>query len=395
MERRANGEGTKIKKHAKGGYYRAITLPDGKRKFIYGATKKKVVEKEEEVRKEFDEGVTKGPIVMKEYLRSWLNDSVRGTVRISSYQRYEDIVRLHLIPEIGHVKIKDLNPLQVQKIYSKKMRSGLSARTVQYIHRTLSKSLKQAVKWGYVGRNVCESVEPPKPIKKEIQPLAYEQVETFLSVTEGFWWQAFYLTGVTTGMRSGELLGLKWKDLDLDNGVVRVRRSLSLTKEGFVFNPPKSAKSKRNIELIPQTVEAMIAHRQTETYTEGEDLVFGTDGEPTPWWIPQDHFKRVCRSLGFPKGTTLHTLRHTFATLLLIEGVHPKIVSEALGHSSITLTLDTYSHYVPSLQGVTSAAMRRVFSDHNTSTTNLVQEDSPENGNTPVITGSGAPTDTF
>ncbi len=237
MERRANGEGTKVKKHSKGGYFKAISLPDGKRKFIYGATKKKVVEKEKEVRKEFDEGVTKGPIVMKEYLRSWLNDSVRGTVRISSYQRYEDIVRLHLIPEIGHVKIKDLNPLQVQGIYSKKMRSGLSARTVQYIHRTLSKSLKQAVKWGYVGRNVCESVEPPTPIKKEIQPLAYEQVETFLSVTEGSWWQAFYILAVTTGIRCGELLGLKWKDLDLDNRVVRVRRSLSLTKEGFVFNP--------------------------------------------------------------------------------------------------------------------------------------------------------------
>lgn len=275
------------------------------------------------------------------------------------------------------------------------MRAGLSATTVRYVHRTLSKSLKQAVKWGYVGRNVCESVEPPKPIKKEIQPLAYEQVETFLSVTEGSWWQAFYILAVTTGMRCGELLGLKWKDLDLDNGVVRVRRSLSLTKEGFVFNPPKSAKSKRNIELIPQTVEAMIAHRDSETHTEGEDLVFGTNGEPTPWWIPQDHFKRVCRSLGFPKGTTLHTLRHTFATLLLIESVHPKIVSEALGHSSITLTLDTYSHYVPSLQGVASAAMSRVFSDHNTSTTNVVQKDDLENVDPPAITGSGAPPDTF
>ncbi len=395
MERRANGEGTKVKKHSKGGYFKAISLPDGKRKFIYGATKKKVVEKEQEVRKEFDEGVTKGPIVMKEYLRSWLNDSVRGSVRTSSYQRYEDIVRLHLIPEIGHVKIKDLEPLQVQRIYSKKMRSGLSARTVQYVHRTLSKSLKQAVKWGYVGRNVCESVEPPKPTKKEIQPLAYEQVETFLSVTEGPWWQAFYLTGVTTGMRSGELLGLRWKDLDLDDGVVRVRRSLSLTKEGFVFNPPKSTKSKRIIELIPRTVESLTTHRKAALHTGREHLVFGTDGQPTPWWIPQDHFKRLCRSLGFPKGTTLHSLRHTFATLLLIEGVHPKIVSEALGHSSITLTLDTYSHYVPSLQGVASAAMSRVFSDHNTSTTNLVQEDSPENVKPPAITGSGAPTDTF
>lgn len=336
MEKRANGEGTKIKKHSKGGFYKAVTI-DGKRKFVYGRTKAVVAEKEKQVRKDFDDGVTQGPITMKDYLGSWLEDSMRGTVRGSTYQRYEDIVRLHLIPEIGHIRIRSLEPLRVQGIYSKKLKAGLSPRTVQYIHRTLSKSLKQAVRWGYVAKNVCDAVEAPKPKKKEIQPLAYEQVETFLSVVEGPWWEAFYLLAVTTGMRCGELLGLRWTDLDLDNGVVRVRRSLSLTKEGFVFNPPKSAKSKRNIELIPQTMQAIAAHRETSYHTGREDLVFGTDGEPTAWWIPQDHFKRVCRSLGFSKGTTLHTLRHTFATLLLIESVHPKIVSESLGHSSITL----------------------------------------------------------
>ncbi len=356
MERRSNGEGTKIKRHARGGFYRAISL-DGKRKFIYGKTKAIVAEKEKEVRKEFEDGVTGGPITLGDFMKRWLDDSVKDSVRQSTWDRYERITRVHIVPDLGGVNVKNLKPLQVQSLYRKKLDSGLSPRTVQYVHRTLSKALKQAVSWGYAGRNVCDSVNPPKPKTKEFTPLSPEEVGTLISSTDNAKDRALYLMAVTTGMRQGELLGLKWSDIDLKEKVVRVRRSLSITTEGVSFVPPKSAKGKRSIGLTTSTVRVLVAYRSGSGYPGEEDLVFGAvTGTP---WAPQNlvrrSFKPLLKRAGLPD-IRFHDLRHTCATLLFSRNVHPKIVQEMLGHSTISLTLDTYSHYVPSLgEGATLA----------------------------------------
>lgn len=370
MEKRANGEGTKIKKHSKGGFYKAITLEDGKRKFIYGKTKAVVAEKEKQVRKEYDDGVTGDPINLGSFLKRWLNDSVKGSVSRKTWERYEQICRLHLIPEVGHIKVKNLNPLQVQFLYRRKLDSGLSPRTVQYVHVTLHKALKQAMRWGYVGKNVTEAVDAPRPEKKEINPLTPEQVGILLGGLETERDRALYTLAVSTGARQSEILGLIWKDLDLYRGVVSIKRALSRTGEGHVFVPPKSAKGKRSVGLIPRAVEALEVYKNNIEGVGPEDLVFPNgSGRPLDAYMVTKPFKSICKRVGLPQTTRFHDLRHTAATIWLLKGIHPKIVQEALGHSTITITLDTYSHVLPTMQEKAVEAMRESLDFHNKPTT--------------------------
>jgi integrase len=370
LERRSNGEGTKIKKHSRGGFYKAITMPDGKRKFVYGKSKSLVAEKEKEARREFDEGVTQKSITLGDFLKRWLDECVKDSVSQKTWERYEQICRIHLIPEIGHVKVKDLKPLQVQGLYRRKLDSGLSPRTVQYVHVTLHKALKQAMRWGHVGRNVTKSVDSPRPEKKEINPLTPEQVGILLSGLETERDRALYTLAVSTGARQSELLGLMWKDLDLYRGAVSIRRALSKTREGYVFVSPKSAKGKRSVGLIPRAIEALESYRDGNEGLGPEDLVFPNhNGSPLASYTVSNSFTRICKRLGLPETTRFHDLRHTAATIWLLKGIHPKIVQEALGHSTITITLDTYSHVLPSMQDRAVEAMGEALEFHNNSTT--------------------------
>ncbi len=356
MERRANGEGTMVKRHKKGGYYRAITLPDGKRKFIYGATKKKVVEKE--VREEADDGLVSDPITIEDYLSRWLEGAVRYSVSQKTYERYEQLCRIHLVPSVGHVKVKNLTALQLQSLYSKKIASGLSPRAVNYIHRTIYKALKQGVKWGYVSHNVAEATDPPRPKKKEVNPLSREQIGILLSGLDNDRDRALYTLAISTGLRQSEILGLKWGDVDLDDGLVKSRRALSRITEGYVFVQPKSAKGRRSVGLIPRASEALKTYREERGKPDGEDLVFRNQGGgPMHPWLITKPFQKVCSRLGLPSKTRWHDLRHTAATIWLLKGVHPKVVQEALGHSTITITRDTYSHVLPNLQKAAVEAM--------------------------------------
>src|SRR5215210_5043953 len=367
--RRANGEGSKIGQRKDGRFYKAFTvsMADGssKREFVYGKTKKAVIEKHKTALEEIEKGIVRDAVTLGEFLGRWLHDSVKDTVRQSTWERYERIVRIHLVPTLGKIKIKDLTPSQVQGLYRKKLDEGLSPRTVQYLHRTLHRALKQAVRWSLVPKNVTEAVDPPRPKKKEIKPLTAAQVNTLLDAIDNHRDRSLYLLAVSTGIRQGEILGLRWKDLDLYKGVVRVRRSLSITNEGVAFVPPKSAKGKRSIGLIPAAVEVLKTHRGNMSggHSRDEELVLATSsGTPIrPQNLVRRSFKPLLRRAGLPEETRFHDLRHTCATLLLVEGVHPKIVQEMLGHSSIVLTLDTYSHFVPSLQEKAVFAMKEAL----------------------------------
>jgi site-specific recombinase XerC len=160
---------------------------------------------------------------VEEYMTRWLADSVRDTVRRSTFARYEQITRLHIVPAFGRTKLKNLSPAHVRGLYREKLDMGLSARTVQYVHATLHKALKQTVMDGLIPRNVTEGVKAPRPVKKEIRPLNAEQARTLLDTARGDRLEALYVVAVTAGMREGELLGLKWEDLDLDAGKLAVR----------------------------------------------------------------------------------------------------------------------------------------------------------------------------
>jgi integrase len=205
-----------------------------------------------------------GTLTVEEYMVRWLADSVRGTVRSTTFERYEQITGKHIVPEVGRVKLKALTPVHVRSLYRKKLEAGLSARTVQYVHVTLHKALKQAVRDGLIPRNSTEAVKPPQLRREEMRPLTAEQVKILFDAAKGDRLEALYILAVTTGLRQGELLGLKWDDVDLDTGTLQVRRTLTTAKDGPVLSAPKTKGSRRSVKLSKRTLEALRSHLERQ-----------------------------------------------------------------------------------------------------------------------------------
>ncbi len=299
-------------------------------------------------------------LTVADYLQRWLQDYARVAVRPTTFQSYGEIIRKHIIPVLGGLPLNKLQPVHVQHFYADKLAGGLSARTVRYIHAILHRALEQAVKWLLLPRNVADAVDPPKAQHKEMRPLDVAEVGRLLDAAAGDRLYALYLLAITTGMRQGELLGLQWPDVDLDAGTIMIRRTLQRTKEGGrVFQEPKTAKSRRLIQLSPQVVEALREHRARQEQErrfwgdryQDHGLVFSQPaGQPIDKGnLLRRHFKPLLAQAGLPP-IRFHDLRHTYATLALQAGLHPKVVQENLGHSTISMTLDTYSHVAPVLQ---------------------------------------------
>jgi integrase len=306
-----------------------------------------------------------------EYLGRWLTDSVRDTVRPTTFERYEQVVRLHISPVLGKVKLKNLTSAHVRGLYRQKLDAGLSPRSVQYVHVTLHKALKQAVRDGLVPRNATESVKPPQVRREEIRPLTPEQVKTLFEAAKWDRLEALYVLAVTTGLRQGELLGLKWDDVDMEAGTLQVRRTLTTAKGGPVLSAPKTKGSRRTVKLSQTALEALRSHlaRQLEeigrvgSLWRENSLIFASEvGEPLRrQYVTARRFKPLLRRAGLPE-IRFHDLRHTCATLLLTKNVNPKVVSEMLGHASIAITLDTYSHVLPTMQESAAKAMEDALS---------------------------------
>jgi len=353
-----------------------VQTPTGrKRKVIYAKSQAEARRKLTEALADRNRGLTydsKGTTVEK-YLARWLEDSVRGSVKATTYQSYASLVRLHVCPTLGRTKLSALTPAHVQGLYRQKLDEGLAPKSVKYIHTTLHRALKQAVRWGLVPRNVVAEADPPRVSTPEMSPLSPSQARTLIEAASGNRLEALYVLAVTTGMRQGELLGLGWEDVDLECRTVRVRRTLTLARGGPCLTEPKTRGSRRSIRLTAGALEALVRHRVRQD-REGEatgphgwndqGLVFCTRrGTPIRRDNLHDkHWKPLLKRSELPD-IRFHDLRHTCATILLTKGVHPKIVSEMLGHSSIAITLDTYSHVIPGLGEVAANAMEDVLKE--------------------------------
>ncbi len=373
MGKRGNGEGT-ITRRKNGGWmgqYVVHTAEGRKRRTVYGKTRKEVAEKLAKALSDREGGLVfdAGRLTVGEYLGRWLEDSVRDTVRQRTWERYEQIARVHIKPALGRIKLKALTPAHVRGLYREKLDAGLAPRTVQYVHVTLHKALKQAVADGLIPRNAAEAVKAPRPAKKEIRPLSNEQARAFLKAAgeAGDRFEALYVLAVHCGLREGELLGLKWEDVDLDAGTLAVRRTLSETKEkGHVFEAPKNGKGRR-IKLTAGATAALKRHRKRQLEErmrlaglwEDHGLVFPNQVGKTmnAKNLTARSFKPLLERAGLPRSVRLHDLRHTCATVLLSRGVHPKLVQELLGHKNISITLDTYSHVLPGMGDAAAGAM--------------------------------------
>jgi integrase len=371
MGKRGNGEGS-IWRRKSGGWcaqYTVYTSEGRKRRTLYGKTRQEVAAKLSKALADREGGLTfdAGSLTVGEYLARWLSHSVRDTVSQKTYERYESIARVHLSPALGRIRLKTLTPDHVRGLYREKLDSGLAPRSVLHIHRTLSKALKQATDDGLIPRNAAASVKPPQARREEMQPLSRDQVRTFLDTVRGERMEALYVLAVTAGLRQGELLALKWEDVDLEgaNPTLEVRRSLSETRGRRSFVSPKSGHV-RLLRLSWRAVSALRVHRKRQLEErvrkaglwEDRGLVFPSEvGTPMSGRNLYRAFKIRVKRASLPQTLRFHDLRHTCATLLLRQGVNPKFVQELLGHADISLTLNTYSHVLPDMGDAAASGM--------------------------------------
>jgi integrase len=369
--RRGNHEGN-IRRRADGRWEARITLEGGRVKSFYGQTRAEVVTRLTRAQHERAQGLL---IALDErqtvaqYLASWLA-TVKPAVRPRTWTRYEVAIRVHIVPALGKHRLTRLTAQHVQQLYAAKLEEGLASGTVRHLHATLHGALDQAVRLHIIPRNVSDIVTPPRPSRNEMQILTPEQAQTFLRAVSGQRLEALYVLGLTTGMREGELLGLRWRDVDLDAGVLHITSTLHHTRGAWRLDTPKTAQSRRRVDLAPMAADALRAHRTRQleerllagAHWHDHDLVFTrTDGEPIRRSRLLDlEFRPLLAKAGLPP-LRFHDLRHTAATLLLLANVPAKVVSELLGHSNVGITLNRYSHVLPSMQRDAAAAMERML----------------------------------
>ena len=349
-KRRSRGEGSLFFNEKKGLWVSQITLPDGTRKFKYGKLQKEVREHHVTALNQLREGMLPkdDSITVSQYMAHYMEAVGKQTLRPRTQEMQEVYVRVHINPALGRIKLKDLRPDHLQSFYSQKVSSGLSKRTVQLLHVTLRTALKQAVKWGLVARNVTDLVQAPRPVKTSPKFFTKEQLNKFLESVKGHKWYLIYLLLIYGGFREGEVLGIHYEDCDMVNRVINVRHSIITLKGGLFITEPKTKTSRRAVTLPKIAYDALKIHLDQLGRNQG--LIFTTStGSPISARNFIRHFKKALSDAGLPD-IRVHDLRHSHASLLLASGVHPKLVQERLGHSSITLTMDTYSHVIPSLQ---------------------------------------------
>jgi integrase len=367
--RRVNGEGTISAKPRADGLWvaRYSIAEDGavKRPVLYGKTRAEVAGKLRSALLARDRG-ERSPAreSVADYLATW-HEGTRPQLRDSSWRRQGEAVRLHLVPLLGQLQLRKLAPGDVSRAYAQLIARGLAPATVRRTHAVLHRALGQAVRWRMLQVNVAAMVDPPRIARTEMATLSPAQARELLAAAAGDRLEALLVVAITTGMRQGEILALRWADVDLEAGWLRVTGSLS----AGVITETKTARSRRRVELTAAAVDALRRHRGAQleeriaaaNVWQDRGLVFSnlTGGFVARGKL-DDRFHQLLASASLPR-IRFHDLRHTAATLMLGRGVHPKVAAEMLGHSSIGITLDLYSHVTPTMQREAVAVMDDLF----------------------------------
>ena len=379
MAKRGNGEGS-ITHRKDGRWMGQITVGHDsktgrlKRRTFYGKTRRVVADKLAQAAVELRAGrfAQATTVTVGEWISAWLERYAR-TKRTSTWENYESLARVHVVPALGAKKLRELRPEHLQLFYNELLRTGavrreggLAPATVRRVHAVIHEALEQAVREELVGRNVSDFVSPPTVPHFEIQPPSVEHTARLLKVARGHRLYALFLLYLGSGTRRGEALALRWQDVDLNRGTIAIHRTLVRTStKGLVFHEPKTRLSWRVVPIPDLVRQALLAHRARQAEEKGlvgeayedQDLVFTTPiGHPIDPNNVTRTFDLLLRTAGL-RHYRLHDLRHAFATRLLELGEHPKVVQVLLGHSSIAQTLNTYSHVTP---GLTERAVQRL-----------------------------------
>ena len=345
----------------------ASTAAGGTRRIaLYARTKSELLTKIERLRFSASRGVTvpKERMTTGAFLDRWLNDSARPRIRPSTYSQYESLIRLHIKPAIGAIELTKLGASEVQAMLSAMEGQGASGRVRQLALIVLKAGLQQGLRWDLVFRNVAQNVDKPRVPKRSMTVLTAEQADQFLAAAEQSKYYALYVLALTTGMRRGELFALKWDDVDLDAEALSVRGTLTHVGGAPTVTEPKTSSGRRRIELPAMAVDALRNHRKA---------LMAHGLRASPWVFPCKNgnpldahnvvhrsFHPLLKTAGLPR-IRFHDLRHTAATLMLLRGLHPKVVQERLGHGSIAITMDTYSHVLPSMQKEAAESIDALF----------------------------------
>lgn len=331
-----------------------------RRKTYYGKTRREVQAKLTAALRAHQQGlpIASARQTVGQFLVRWLEDSARPSLRPLTFVTYESIVRLHLQPALGRIQLDRLTPQHVQALLNERSAAGLAPATVRNIQRVLHRALEVAARWGLVGRNVARLVDVPRRVRKDVRVLSPEEARALLDAVKGDRLEALYTVALATGLRQGEALGLRWSDVVLDASMLTVRGALARIEGELRIVEPKSATSRRSITLPEFAVSSLRDHRARqlqERLRAGEawhpewNLVFATpQGAPLDARRVRTLFKAHLAHAGLPD-VRFHDLRHSCASLLLAQGVPARVVMETLGHSSISMTMDIYSHVFPAL----------------------------------------------
>jgi len=387
-KRRGNNEGS-IYKRADGSWTGQVSIGHDsetgkrKRKSFYGQTRKEVSDKIAKVLRGMDEGIYIEPtkITISEWLDKWLMVYKKGQLKTSTYESYEDLIANHINPGLGKIQLSKLQAHVLQTFYNEKLnagrkdgKGGLSTRTVKYFHSIIREALEQAVKEGMIPRNIADATSPPVTKNKQMQPLTETELLAFFDYAGKDRLYAAYMTAAFTGLRRGELLGLNWNAVDLDKGIVNVTRQLLSLKNGlFLEETIKTKDGKRSILLTNDNIQELKAHKERqeqekllarEVYQDSGFVFCKEDGTALdPKWFLK-HFQLLLKKANLPI-IRIHDLRHTHATLLLQRGVPAKLVQERLGHKSITMTLDLYSHVNSEMAKTAAVSLNGFMSKEN------------------------------
>jgi integrase len=358
---------------------------------FYGQTRDSVRRDIQKAIRDWDRGLIVGgdAQTVEQFLNAWVEDTAKPRLRPRTYAGYKHHVKNNIVRGIGRLPLRTLTPQHVQRLLNEKSEAGLAARTVAGIRAVLRAALNDAVAWNVLDRNPAQHVRPPRPERAEAVILSPEQAKGLLTTVKGHWLGPFISVALAVGLRLGEALGLGWKDVDLENKTVRITRALQrvstaaapghisldsdalvrttrkATKSRLEFVEPKSRTSRRTVTLPDLAVKALKEHRVAQKIhrlAAGADwldtgLVFTTRiGAALDDSKVRKEFHGLLQKAELPR-MRLHDLRHTCATLLIAQGVHPRIVMETLGHSQISITMDLYSHVTSRMQAQAASEM--------------------------------------
>lgn len=362
MAKRGNNEGS-IFKRKDGRWAASVTMPDGARRSFYGKTRQDAAQKLLKAQRAIADGLPLAGerLTIGQFLETWLQDSVGRKVRPHTLRSYRQVVRLHLVPTVGQVRLARLTPAHVEKMMNEGLAGGQSPRSVAYHRAVLRNALNVAMRHGLVVRNVASLAEPPHIPEREFHALTTTTAKALLDAVKGDRLEALFTVALACGLRQSEALGLRWSDVDLDEATLDVLRTLQRIDRAYRFLEPKTTHSRRTIALPSPVVASLREHRgrqieerlRTGAAWQGEQwegLVFADEvGSPLSGFHVTRRFRALLKMAGLPP-MRYHDLRHGSATLMAAQGVPARVAMEMLGHAQISTTMNIYTHIAPELQ---------------------------------------------